>query len=184
MKTQADRELQAAEYVLGTLDRPSRQDFARALSRDADLRRLVAAWEERLAPLEPDDATVKPPAALWARIDSALDAADALETGVTVRAAEGEWQPFCPGVEKKSLMIDADAGMESYLLRIAPGGRIPPHRHKLAEECVVLEGAVAFGDIHLTAGDFHLAGPGMKHGAFRCDTGALLYIRGEIRDAA
>ncbi len=46
-----DREGQAAEYVLGTLDPNERRDFEAAMAADTSLRELVEGWERLLAPL-------------------------------------------------------------------------------------------------------------------------------------
>lgn len=63
-----DRDAQAAEYVLGTLDAAERASVASRLRVDADLARRVAAWEERLAPLVDAVPEVPPPPAVYASI--------------------------------------------------------------------------------------------------------------------
>ncbi len=73
--------------------------------------------------------------------------------------------------------------MQSYLLRFAPGATISSHPHDRVEECLVVEGDISVGDLRLTAGDYHVVGPDQVHEP-RSEHGALLYIRGEIRDAA
>ena len=72
-----DRDLQAAEYVLGTLPRAERLAFARALATEADLQAAVARWQARLAPLADTVPEVAPPAGLWLRIRAALSPAGA-----------------------------------------------------------------------------------------------------------
>lgn len=62
----------AAEYVIGTLDAPERTAFAARLATDESVRRAVADWERRLAPLGRTVAEVQPPADLWTRIERAL----------------------------------------------------------------------------------------------------------------
>ena len=74
--------------------------------------------------------------------------------------------------------------MESYVLRMEAGGSLPSHDHSNLEECLVLEGDVSFGDFALEAGDYHLAAPSFRHEVVTTRGGALMYIRGEIRDAA
>ncbi|MEE7457780.1 hypothetical protein MPAR168_03330 [Methylorubrum populi] len=64
----------AGEYVLGTLPPDERAAFARALEREADLRRAVAAWEARLVPLAAAMPAVTPRPDLWAGIDAKIDA--------------------------------------------------------------------------------------------------------------
>ena len=67
-----DRDIQAAEYVLGTLPQAERTAFARALATDANLQAAVANWQTRLAPLAETVPEVAPPAGTWLRIRAAL----------------------------------------------------------------------------------------------------------------
>jgi anti-sigma-K factor RskA len=60
------------EYALGVMPQAERIRFAAELINDAVLRRRLAAWEERLAPLADDIAPVAPPDALFARIEEQL----------------------------------------------------------------------------------------------------------------
>ncbi len=61
-----ERELLAAEYVLGTLTAAERADAVFRLRTDPDLKRAVEAWEMRLSPLNETAAPVDPPAELEA----------------------------------------------------------------------------------------------------------------------
>ena len=63
----------AAEYVLGTLDRAEREAFAGRLASDVAARRAVAAWEVRLAGLSAGLMPVAPPLGVWAGIERALE---------------------------------------------------------------------------------------------------------------
>ncbi|MGH7067889.1 MAG: anti-sigma factor [Acetobacteraceae bacterium] len=63
-----DRDLQAAEYVLGTLEAEAAQRLERAAAADPTLAAAVTQWERRLAPLAHLVPPAPPPAALWARI--------------------------------------------------------------------------------------------------------------------
>jgi quercetin dioxygenase-like cupin family protein len=72
----------------------------------------------------------------------------------------------------------------SYLLRLAPGASLPPHRHALDEECLVLEGTLRVGshtEVH--AGGFHLAHRGALHPTVSTVTGATIYLRGAVPQA-
>jgi anti-sigma-K factor RskA len=71
-----DRDLEAAEYVMGTLRGLERIRFQEVLSQSPDLRRRVAEWEERLSGLSDTVAPVDAPDALWNRIERAIDAVD------------------------------------------------------------------------------------------------------------
>lgn len=94
---------------------------------------------------------------------------------VTVRRDDGVWQPFAPSVSIK--LIDSDPAMESFLLRLDPGGRLPGHAHADDELCVVLEGEVTLGDVTVGAGDYHMALAGSDHGEITSRTGCVLFIR-------
>lgn len=61
-------DIQAAEYVVGTLSADERRDVAARAESDPALRARIAWWEERLAPLGGLPAPVMPPAALWDRV--------------------------------------------------------------------------------------------------------------------
>ncbi len=183
--TQKDKEVLAAEYVLGTLDSESRQRMENDLPRDPALRESVHAWEQRFARLDQGIAPVEPPPSLWAKIEAALDKPPAgVDFGITMRENEGEWEVLLEGVEKKLLFTDPAAGTESYLLRVAPRTRVPAHHHDRAEECLVLEGKFFIGDLRLAAGDYHLALPGSDHPDAWTESGTLVYIRGDIQALA
>lgn len=99
---------------------------------------------------------------------------------VTIRADEGEWTEFAPGLHRKVLRLDRKARNVTFLLRMAPGAMAPSHAHSEDEECMVLEGEVVIGDHTARAGDFHLARVGAVHRGFGTRTGCLLLIRAEL----
>lgn len=95
---------------------------------------------------------------------------------VNVRADEGRWIEIAPGVRFKLLHDDGD--VRSFLLRLAPGARLPAHGHSSDEACIVLEGSAQLGEVQAHAGDFHLARQGSVHGEVTSSTGALLFLHG------
>lgn len=100
---------------------------------------------------------------------------------LTVPAAADGWQPFGPGLQIK--VLHEHAGTMSYLLRLAPGAELPPHRHPQDEECMVLEGQLRIGPLVVGAGGFHLARGGSLHDRITTDTGATIYLRGAVPSA-
>jgi anti-sigma-K factor RskA len=66
-----ERDLDAAEYVLGTLPADERARLAERLRSDAALRQDVRAWQARLAPLDDAAKPEMPPASLWQSIERA-----------------------------------------------------------------------------------------------------------------
>lgn len=95
---------------------------------------------------------------------------------LTVRAEDGQWQPFGPGLTLK--VLHEAGGVMSYLVRLAPGAVLPPHRHPMDEECMVLEGALRIGDLEVGAGGFHLGRQDVLHMPIVSEHGALIYLRG------
>ena len=95
---------------------------------------------------------------------------------------EGEWTRLMRGVELKLLRQDKHS--RSYLLRMAPGARIPPHAHPLDEECLVLEGSATVNGVDCGVGDYHLARQGNPHDWLTSKQGCLLFIRGAVDNHA
>jgi anti-sigma-K factor RskA len=69
-----DDELLAAEYALGVLSGAEWAAAEQRVARDQGFARLVAEWEQRLAPWAAEIAEVVPPAQVWERIAGALPA--------------------------------------------------------------------------------------------------------------
>lgn len=90
------------------------------------------------------------------------------------------WVEVAAGVMKKELWSDGTRSSRYY--RLEAGARVPGHRHRLEEECMMLEGEVFLGDILLRAGDYQLAPRGSRHGEIYSDVGATLFVRGARDD--
>jgi anti-sigma-K factor RskA len=65
-------ELLAAEYALGVLAGPERALAEQRMTRERGFARLVAEWEQRLAPWAAEIAEVVPPPQVWDRIADTL----------------------------------------------------------------------------------------------------------------
>jgi anti-sigma-K factor RskA len=73
LETQPDnREGQAAEYVLGTLDAQGRLKAQALMATDSRFAEMVRAWERRLGELSALIASVDPPPPIWDRVRAAL----------------------------------------------------------------------------------------------------------------
>jgi len=184
--TDEERELLAAEHVLGTLETDRRPAFAEALEHDEALQALVAEWQARLAPLEQGQIAIEPPARVWEALQHSIDHATAEDAAgmVLVRAGERRWRRFAPGVRWLPLHRDQGARRQSFLLRLAPGARLPAHDHTAAEECLLLEGDLRIGDVCCAPGDYVLAAAGSDHPDIVSDGGAVVYISGDLGEAA
>ena len=138
---------------------------------DTDIVDLLA---EALAPEPPDARTGQ-------RIKQRLlrrIADDQVERHLTVGAEAGDWQPFGAGLRLK--VLHEAAGIMSYLVRLEPGAELPPHRHPVDEECVVLTGALRIGGLRVGAGGFHLGRRDVLHAPIRSEEGALIFLRGAV----
>ena len=122
-------------------------------------------------------------AALRARVLAEAQFAQAPSGTSTVRAELASWISLGPKVEMKILRRDVATNMQSVLLRVAAGGMIPGHRHTLEEEFIILEGECSIGKHLLGVGDAHVAAPGSWHEDITTQTGALVFVRGEMRTA-
>jgi anti-sigma-K factor RskA len=69
-----DRQADAAEYVLGTLDAASRTAIEQAAARDRDLKHAIYQWQDRLLPLAAQIPGATPRPDTWARIAARLPA--------------------------------------------------------------------------------------------------------------
>ncbi|MCG8378914.1 MAG: cupin domain-containing protein [Proteobacteria bacterium] len=177
-----DIELLAAEYALGTLDKDERHKLEQRSASDPLLQQCIKQWELRLARLDIGDSKITPSAKLWDAIMSSVNDIP-LPGTLTVRASTDEWNTIAPGAEVKYLNVDTDTGFQSYLLRLKPGTRLDAHSHTLAEECLVLEGDLQIGETSFFKGDYHLVPAGIPHPEITSESGALIFIRGEIREA-
>jgi anti-sigma-K factor RskA len=94
--TEDDRDLLAAEYVLGVLEGEEREAVIRRADRDDLLSLAIASWEGRLSPLAAIVRPVPAPTGLWSRIEAScgLMAAPLSPAAVPARAAprRGLWE--------------------------------------------------------------------------------------------
>lgn len=126
-----------------------------------------------------DPACAGADAALKRRLLRAI-AAETTPRHLTVPADGGDWRPFGPGLQLK--VLHEAGGVMSYLVRLAAGASLPPHRHPVDEECVVLEGQVEIGALRIGAGGFHLGRQDLPHDRLRSEHGAVIFLRGAPPD--
>src|SRR5262245_61152060 len=101
----------ATDYVTGVLSAAERADVERDAASDPELAREIARVSAELSVLLHEAPEVEPPADMFDRIKAAIAAGDAPKAAATgasrtVRAAEGKWEPFVPGIERKVLSFD------------------------------------------------------------------------------
>ncbi len=108
--------------------------------------------------------------------------ADADASHLTLAADEGDWQPFIEGVRIK--VLREHEGVLSYLLQLEPGAALPPHRHPLDEECLVLTGRLRVGThTEVGAGGYHLAHRGALHASVTALVATTIFLRGAVPEA-
>ena len=91
------------------------------------------------------------------------------------RSAEATWEGVAGDFQRRLLWSD-DA--EAALLVRAPAGlTAAAHRHRIDEECLVLQGEVSTGTFCLRTGDYQIAPAGSTHAVARAAVDALVYVR-------
>lgn len=172
-----DDEILAAQLALGLLPAGDRRRAQARLDSDAELAGAVADWEARLAPLSGRIAPVAPPPGTLAAIIGAIDAQGAdLPGTLTLRRGDLQWVELSEGVSAAVLFKSEKLKRQSLLIRMLPGARYQSHEHEDDEECLVMEGDLVFGELKLSAGDYHLAPKGRTHPPAFSPSGCLLFI--------
>ena len=168
----------AADYVMGVLTEAERAAVERDAAADPALAAEIARVNAELAPLLLDAPEVEPPAHIFDRIKEKIAASTphGPAGSRTVRAAEGKWEFICPGIERKLLWHDRERKRVTFLIRAQPGAEFPAHQHDADEEAYVLSGDLAFDELALGAGDYHLARPGVNHPVARTTGGCMLLV--------
>lgn len=175
--TPEELERLATGLVLGTLDERERADTLALKARDPSLKRAVQRLQTMLAPLDTTLGQEAPPPGTFEGIEAHIEAAKAPLPGTTtLRAGSYDWQPLSQGVDMAVLWQNEKAKRQSLLIRMQPGAHYESHEHDDDEECLVIEGDLAFGDVLLKAGDFHFAPAGRPHPAAYSPSGCLLFI--------
>jgi hypothetical protein len=167
---------EAAEYVLGLLGKEDRHAFAQRLGSDAALQAQVAYWEDTFSSLPAAEAAPMP-AGMFEKILGRIEGEGADLPGTrTDRAGAANWFEISPGIKGRLLHVDRAARRQHLLIRMSPGSSYHPHSHDAEEHTLVLEGDIAFGELHLKAGDFHVATPSSSHPPGRTVHGCLVHV--------
>jgi quercetin dioxygenase-like cupin family protein len=136
------------------------------------------AIEELAMAIAPVELAMEQRARLRSRVlNRAHDAAP--EGTRTLRARDSVWVEIAPFIEARILRIDQAEGTHTSIMRMRPGGIVPPHRHSKPEEFIVLEGECRIGTHRLAAGDVHLSEAGSWHEAVTTQAGVVVLLRGE-----
>ena len=167
----------AADYVMGVLTDAERAAVERDAAIDPTLAAEIARVNAELAPLLLDAPEVEPPPHIFDRIKEKIAESTQGPSGSrTVRATDGKWELICPGIERKLLWHDRARKRATFLIRAQPGAEFPSHEHGEDEEAYVLSGDLSFDELELSAGDYHLARPGVRHPMARTKGGCMLLM--------
>jgi anti-sigma factor ChrR (cupin superfamily) len=169
----------AAEYALGMLRDDARVKFAARLASDSSLLASVTYWQRMFAGLEDgglgsDDA---PPAGMFDRILAHIDSEGMQLPGTRTQRTEGAtWIDIGPGLKARVLHVDRANNRQSLLIRMSPGALYKAHAHDIEETTFVVEGDLAFGDLKLGAGDYHIAAAETRHPPGRTVGGCVVLV--------
>jgi quercetin dioxygenase-like cupin family protein len=135
---------------------------------------VAAALAERLAPIEPPK-----PALQGVRGRLLERTARSVVAGagfVTTRGRDLEWTRVKDGAWMKLLRRGTHGN--SVLIRVEASAVLPAHRHRWAEEGIVIEGDMRFGDQALRNGDYHRSVPRSRHDRIGSDNGGVAFLCG------
>jgi hypothetical protein len=96
--------------------------------------------------------------------------------------AEPDWKHVAPNISCKLLANDLEHHRVSMLVRLAPGGDYPPHRHAGLEELHLLHGELWIDDRKLVPGDYNRAQPGTSDKRVWSETGCTCVLITSTRD--
>ncbi|MBL8575939.1 MAG: cupin domain-containing protein [Mesorhizobium sp.] len=156
-----------AAYAAGTLDEARSLIVAMHLSRCAACSGGVARYEAIGGELleQAPDVALKPGA-----LENALRSIGSAEIGVVhdesapLAAYElGPWRWVGPGVRQRSVSVPETGDIKVFMLRAAPGTKLPHHKHAGYEWTCVLEGAFEHEFGRFGPGDFDEADETMEH---------------------
>ncbi len=95
--SETDRDLFAGEYVLGVLEGDALAEAERLAASDPEFAEMVAAWQNRLAPLSGMARPVGPPGSLWDRIEASTAAPPGLAAPRDARSVPEPDARIVPG---------------------------------------------------------------------------------------
>jgi anti-sigma factor ChrR (cupin superfamily) len=167
--TDDDRE-RATLWALDRLDADEARAFAAHLAEGCAACRdevdgLTAVTRDLALAAPP----VTPPSSVRARVVRAASFRFVLDL-------EGEWIDIAAGVQQKTLAAGGGGVSQTYLIRMAPGARVPRHEHAAVEHCYVVDGDLHIAGRHVGRGDYHRAAAGTAHEAPWSERGCVLLI--------
>lgn len=165
--------------AIGALDEGEQRDLhARLATLPAAEQDAVARLYDSVLPVAASVQPHDPPPHVRERVLAATHE----PAQYTVKAAEAWDESGIPGITAKVLAVDRARGLVTMLLRGEPGAKYPSHHHSAPEECYVVSGRIAVGNLVLNAGDFHHADPDSDHGEILAIEAAEVLLVAAIAD--
>jgi anti-sigma factor ChrR (cupin superfamily) len=182
-----DTRAQAALYALGALDGAEAAEFERRLAAgDAECHAELDAFRATAADLAYGAEAQPPPPALRARLLERIAAVEAPvveQDGLRfVRSGRLDWQAYPQGEVETKLLFGTPDGRRTHLVRVPPGGSLPPHRHTGVEEIYLIEGDMEVAGFLMRSGDYCRAEPGSVHDGIRTTAGCVFIITASAPD--
>ena len=165
-------------FASGTLDEARGIVVAAHLSLCAQCRNAVHAFEEAGGALLDDVAPEATSAGALQRAMAALGPLDIISptirgAGAAAAAADlpaplsryavGPWRWIGRGVQWRPVEVASDEGVRVFMLKAAPGTKLPRHRHTGTEWTCVFEGAFTHALGRYGSGDFDEADESVEH---------------------
>jgi len=163
-----------AAFAAGTLDEARGLIVAMHLSRCSTCERQVGQFEAVGGALleSAPSVSLRPDA-----LENALRLIDSdhvsnepvLEGSQLDRYILGPWRWVGPGVRQRSVSVPQSAGIKVFMLKAAPGTKLPHHKHMGYEWTAVLEGAFEHQFGRFGPGDFDEADETIEHKPRVCE---------------
>jgi quercetin dioxygenase-like cupin family protein len=106
---------------------------------------------------------VPPPPSLRARVLAAALATRPSPGIRFVHRDDDRWEVVMPGIERRALAGGPTDRTRTFLLRLAPGARLPAHVHDAEEHLLVVAGSVEQDGRTVGTGDYAYSPIGSRH---------------------
>jgi anti-sigma factor ChrR (cupin superfamily) len=177
----------AALYALGSLTQHEARSFEEHLVEGCEsCKGELGGFEGVAANLAFAVEGADPPAGLYKRLQRlSLEVGQAANgmmkarpgrTFMSVRASEREWQEISEGIQIERLFVDPVSGLQTSLVKMAAGTRLPAHRHRGVEQFFILEGDCVVNGELLGPGDYHRAESGSVHEVTYTEFGTMFLL--------
>lgn len=177
-----DFQSRAALYALGALLPIEERAFIEELARASDKTRIeVAEFQSIVAQLGLSVTEATPSENVRHQLLTRIahepqTTAQAAPTHLNISSTEGRWTEVFEGVFRKVLFVEPTNGYVTSLLKMNPGSRLPNHKHKGNEQCMVMAGEFRMKDNVYGPGDFTVAFDGTDHLDLYTQTGATILL--------